>query len=153
MHCKNVQNKRKAEEIPETDRAWITRGRRQIRKMKEKATWFQKEKKTYMDVTETKETSWRHRETDRGKPPPTTVLYIPATPEGTLAKRLQEADLKFSELHGLGWTKIIERGGTKIKDIVTNKYPWAEVSSQREDCLLCRSSLHQPPELPPAYRS
>ena len=76
--------------------------RRQVRMMREKATWFQKEKKTEVDSAGVKETSWRHREKDKGRPPPTTVLYIPATPEGILAKRLQEADLKFSELHGLG---------------------------------------------------
>ena len=101
-------------------------------------------------------TSWRHSGEKQGNPnkgrtPPTTVLYVPATPDGILAKRIQEKDLMFSELHGLGWTKVVERGGTKVKDIITNKYPWAEVSCQRQDCLLCRSALYQPPEVPPSY--
>ena len=72
--------------------------------------------------------------TDRG--PPTISLYIPATPEGELAKRLQEAEDKFSQLYTQGWTEVIERGGTKLKDLVTNKYPWAAVSCDRDNCLL-----------------
>ena len=92
--------------------------------MREKATWFQKEKRTEIAGVEVggKETSWRHKEKDKGRSAPTTTLYVPSTPEGVLAKRLQKADLKFSELHNLGWTKVIERGGTKLKDLVTNKY-------------------------------
>ena len=116
--------------------------------MREKANWFQKEKEGNCGTaggngtggTGNAGTSWRHtRENqNKGKTPPTTVLYVPATPDGILAKRIQEKDLVFSDLHGLGWTKVVERGGTKVKDIITNKYPWAEVSCQRQDCLLCR---------------
>ena len=116
--------------------------------MREKSSWFQKEIKMTEREAGNTGTSWRHKDSrDRG--PPIITLYVPATPGGVLAKRLQEADLKFADLHQQGWTKIIERGGTKLKDMVTNKYPWAEVCCQREDCLLCRSSLHQPPEVPP----
>ena len=40
-----------------------------------------------------------------------------------------------------------------MKDMVTNKYPWAEVSCEREDCLIYRSCLSQPPEVPNNYKS
>ena len=76
---------------------------------------------------------------DRG--PPITTLYVPATPRRELAKRLQDADHKYCDLYQTGWTKMVERGGTKLKDNVSNKYPLAEVSCNRSDCLICRSSL------------
>ena len=120
--------KREAGDIPETDQAWTTRGRRQIRKLKEKSSWFQKEKSSVTSEpleTGNKGTSWRHKGKDKGnssRPPPSTTLYVPATPGGVLAQRLQEADLKFAELHNQGWAKVIERGGTKLKDLVTNKF-------------------------------
>ena len=67
---RNILARKAAGNIPETDRAWGTRGRRQIRKLKEKANWFQKERQIEGngEVTgngETGETgntgiSWRH---------------------------------------------------------------------------------------------
>ena len=90
---RNVQARREAGDIPETDQAWTTRGKRQIRKKREKATWFQKEKMTEVAGavagTETggKETSWRHKEKEKSsRSPPTTTLYVSATPVGVLAK-------------------------------------------------------------------
>ena len=122
--------------------------------MREKSNWFQKERKNEIAGKEAGNAgiSWRHKD-NRDRGPPTTTLYVPATPGGVLAMRLQEVDLKFADIYQQGWTKVIERGGKKLKDLVTNKYPWAEVSCQRKDCLLCRSSLYQPPEVLPAYRS
>ena len=48
---------------------------------------------------------------------------------------------------------MVERGGDKLKDLVGNKYPWAEVPCKRPDCLICRSTWSQPESVPPAYRS
>ena len=155
--------------MQEVDRAWETRGRRQVRKLREKKDWFQKRRQdpdldnNNTTTTTSNNTTWRYNNTtaytpqvninnkDRG--PPVTTLYVPATPMGELARRLQDVDNKFCQLYKQGWTKVIERGGTKLKDLVGNKYPWAEVSCARENCLLCRSALTQPPTLPPDYRS
>ena len=41
---RNTVSRREAGDVPESDRAWETRGRRQVRKMKEKGSWFQKVK-------------------------------------------------------------------------------------------------------------
>ena len=103
----------------ETDQAWATRGRRQIRKLRDKKEWFQKKtEEQNLTLNDTKN-SWRHSHktspattADRG--PPIFKLYVPATPEGELARRLQEAEHQFSTLYKQGWTKIIERGGTKL---------------------------------------
>ena len=61
---RNMLMRREAGDIPETDQAWTTRGRRQIRKLKEKANWFQKEKTS--EISEVKEAgdkkiSWRFK--------------------------------------------------------------------------------------------
>ena len=51
----------------------------------------------------------------------------------------------------VGWTNMMERRD-KLKDLVGNKYPWAEVICSKPDCLICRSSLNQLEKLPPQYR-
>ena len=90
--------------------------------MKEKATWFQKTRNETdkPDGVKDSSSSWRHKggkepqeekKIDRG--PPVTTLYVPATPKGELARRLQEADHRYSDLYQVGWTKMLERGGTK----------------------------------------
>ena len=52
-----------------------------------------------------------------------TTLYVPAMPGGELARKLQKAQHKYSDIYQVGWTKMVERGGTKLKDLVGNKYP------------------------------
>ena len=62
-------------------------------------------------------------------------MYVIATPCGELGRRLQEAEQKFSGLNLIGWTNLVERRD-KRKDLVGNKYPWAEVTCSRPDCLM-----------------
>ena len=83
-----------------------TRGRRQVRKMKEKSNWFQK-------VGQNQEmgnsgTTWRHKDNKNDRGPPITTLYVPATPNGELARRLQEAEHRFADFQHTGWVKVIE---------------------------------------------
>ena len=40
-----------------------------------------------------------------------TVMFVPATPEGELARRIQEGDDKIRESTGEGRMKVVERGG------------------------------------------
>ena len=64
------------------------------------------------------------------------TTLMPVTPGGELARKLQEGEHKYSDIYQVGWTKMVERGGTKLKDLVGNKYPWAEDTCGRPDCLI-----------------
>ena len=88
--------RRERGELMETDQTWATRGRRLIRKLRDKKEWFQKQSEskepnlTHSD----NQNSWRHNyktspattTTDRGLP--ISTLHVPATPEIELARRL-----------------------------------------------------------------
>ena len=61
---------------------------------------------------------------DRG--PPITVLFVPATPNGTLAKNVQAQENTFAEMHKLGLVKVIERVGNQNYRLL-----WQQVSLER----------------------
>ena len=69
-----------------------------------------------------------------------TVMFVPHTPNGELARLLQEADDRFTKGKAIGRVKMVERGGSTIKNILC-KNPWAsEECGRGEDCFPCRSS-------------
>ena len=51
------------------------------------------------------------------------VMFVPHTPGGLLVKQLQEKEDMFSHMHKIGRVKMIERGGKRLKDILTIKIP------------------------------
>ena len=56
-------------------------------------------------------------------------------------------------MYRIPWVKVIERGGTKLKDLITNKSPWRKVYCGRPDCLTCHSFLDQPETSPKQYKA
>ena len=79
------------------------------------------------------------------------VMFLPHTPGGVLAKKLQEKEDTLVKLHKIGRVKMIERGGRRLKDILTVKDPWTSGPCGREglSCVLWtqpeirrRTSLH-----------
>ena len=68
--------------------------------------------------------------------PITTVLFIEQTRGGELLRRLREAEEWLSKL--TGWrVKIVEKGGTTIKQQLVRSNPWAKSRCEREDCMAC----------------
>ena len=66
-----------------------------------------------------------------------TVVFVPATPQGKLANMLRESERKMAQERG--WRiKIVERGGQKIRSRLA-KDPWIG-PCDRDDCLVCRSA-------------
>ena len=53
-----------------------------------------------------------------------TVIFIPSTHRSNLQKLLQTNDDNFTRAHNIPRAKFIERGGTKIIDLIGTKDPW-----------------------------
>ena len=63
-----------------------------------------------------------------------TVLFVPPTPNSSLARALREitknSDVKM---------RIVERGGTSIKRKLQRSNPFRPENCEREDCLVCQT--------------
>ena len=60
------------------------------------------------------------------------VIFVPCTPESQLRK-LYEREVKKSDFK----IKIVERSGTKIKDLLHKKNPFKKEKCERNDCFVC----------------
>ena len=67
------------------------------------------------------------------------VLFLPSTSNSRMAKRLQQEDDKFAKTHGVPRIRVVERGGSKLRDLVTSSNPWKKEHCGRTDCFLCNS--------------
>ena len=65
-----------------------------------------------------------------------TVLFVPCTPGGTLAKRMRAVEERGRE--DRGWNvKIVEMGGQTLKDKICKSNPWAGKLCGHEQCFSC----------------
>ena len=69
------------------------------------------------------------------------VLFVPHTPESLLAKMLQKEEDTFFTLHQCAWVKVVERGGTRLQDLLGRKDPWAKTSCGKSDCMVCEARI------------
>ena len=65
------------------------------------------------------------------------VLFVPATPDGELARNIQEADDKLREGTGQRRVKVVERGGESLREKLCRNNPWGNVKCERELCIVC----------------
>ena len=62
------------------------------------------------------------------------IIFIPCTPKEQLKKEYER------EIARSGFRiKVVERSGTKIKDVLHRKDPFKRNQCEREDCFVCRS--------------
>ena len=66
------------------------------------------------------------------------VMFVPFTKHSELATRLREGEEHMEKMTGYR-IKIVERGGTKLVDILHKANPWAGEDCQRPGCLMCSS--------------
>ena len=76
----------------------------------------------------------------KGKSNIKSVLFVPFTQGSKLAKKMRDSELKLEEMTGYR-LKIVERGGTKLEDILIKKNLWAGDCCDREACLLCSTKM------------
>ena len=101
---------------------------RKTKKLLGKSIWFKKKKR--------REGRKRSKKQRQETPEIVTVLFVPQTPKGELAKKLQFVENKISKLSGER-VKIVERGGTQVKQILHKSNPWSKGFCGRSNCLPC----------------
>ena len=74
----------------------------------------------------------------KNQKPTTTVLFVPQTPGGELARRLRAAENELSAL-GCGKVKIVEKGGRTLRQTLVRSNPWDGGLCGRKDCLPCKN--------------
>ena len=65
-------------------------------------------------------------------------MFVPYTRHSELALRLRDNEEKMEHLTGYR-IKIVEKGGTKLVDLLDKSNSWAGQDCGREGCLMCKS--------------
>ena len=69
-----------------------------------------------------------------------TVLFVPPTPGGALAKQMQLREIQINSGTD-DRIKVVERGGQKLRSILVQKNPYPKMPCHRELCPFCGSTL------------
>ena len=111
---------------------------RQKKKLTAKNNWY-KQKRSQGD---NKKTTGRRKEKQPCKSKSAakvrSLLFVPYTEGGELARRLREEEEKLADVTGYK-VKIVERAGQPVKRILHKSNPWEGEDCGREKCLLCIS--------------
>ena len=75
----------------------------------------------------------------KGKISYNTVLYIPATPNSTLAKMIKKRERELNSNSNLR-IKILEKGGTKFKNKIVKKNPFQPKTCGYRVCPMCKET-------------
>ena len=64
------------------------------------------------------------------------VMFVPYTRGGELAKRLRTAEEELGRQTGIK-IKVVEKTGTRLVDLLHKSDPWQGQDCQRPGCLIC----------------
>ena len=67
-------------------------------------------------------------------------MFVPAMPDGELARQIQEADDRMREGSGDRRVKVVERGGETLMSKLCRNNPWGSRRCERDNCLYCPHS-------------
>ena len=81
-----------------------------------------------------KKVSWWN--TEKSKTQYKSVLFVTPTRGGVLAKQLQKREEELNR-NTEERIKIVEKGGLKMKDILTTKNPFKKSKCEQKTCPLC----------------
>ena len=111
---------------------------RQRKKLLAKTTWYKKKKENNESKKDGQEGKKRAGDTDQNKQitPIVSVMFVPRTEGGELAKRLRQEEEIISKITG-NKVKIQEKSGTMIQRILHKSDPWSKEPCDRPDCLVC----------------
>ena len=74
------------------------------------------------------------------------VMFVPYTPGSKLVRALQEAEDKWAELLNHPKWRMVERSGSKLKDLLSNTTPWDNNYCGRQDCWVCETNPEAGPK-------
>ena len=77
------------------------------------------------------------KKTGKLEVPTTTVLFVDITVGGELARRIRAEEDKLAAMTGFR-VRVVESGGTQIKQLLPCVNPWAGAICGREDCYTCK---------------
>ena len=109
---------------------------RRKKKLLGKGNWFKGKRGRKNSFKPKKKVKKKTTTKSEAAPEIVTVLFVSQTPNGELARRLQKAESEISKLTGER-VKIVERGGTQVKQILHKSNPWASGNCNRKKCLPC----------------
>ena len=130
-----------------------TKKERQVRKLTGKNTWFKiptkkdKTEKTDKPPAPTTHQTQKGRRNRKDKKrntnedrqkrrQPTTVLFVPRTEGGELARRLKDKETEIAR-NSYETVRIVERNGDRIEHVLVQQDPFGDEMCDRPDCLLC----------------
>ena len=117
-------------------------------KLLEKTNWYKENKKRKLEDKESKYSYHPPSKKRKGRGIKNTttkaggqskikaVMFIPFTKHSELAIRLRENEEQMEKMSGYRM-KIVEKGGTKLVDMLHKANPWAGEECGRRGCLLC----------------
>ena len=73
------------------------------------------------------------------------VIFVEHTPDGLLAKRLREQVSRMEHVMGFK-LKVVERTGTKLKDMFSPTNVWGGSKCERDDCTTCTQGCEDLPD-------
>ena len=109
---------------------WEGAVERRYKKLGARSSWYKRKGKKIGEKDRNKGGKVQRIGRTRGKDEETdieTIMFVPHTPGSALAKLLQEEDDNFRRGTKMKRIKMVERGGTTIKDILSCSNPWASV--------------------------
>ena len=142
--------------------ARLTLEERDEKKLLEKTSWYKENGKRKRENAESKiiynppkraRRGTLARKTGRGKTTTTNkqeqgkskikaVMFIPYTRHSELAVRIRENEERMEKMIGYR-LKIVEKGGSKLVDLLHKANPWAGKDCERKDCLLCETKRYE----------
>ena len=108
---------------------------RQKKKLLAKTTWYKKKEKNEKNENRKGRMKGDTRQ-QCNTTPVVSVLFVPKTEGGELARRLRKEEEIISKITG-DKIKIQERSGTMLKRILHKSNPWAKEPCEKPDCLVC----------------
>ena len=70
------------------------------------------------------------------KKDPAAVIFVPRTNGGTLARMMKDGEMSLDKIMSRK-VKIVEKPGSKLKDILVKKDPWSGRGCGRSRCKMC----------------
>ena len=160
---KNKLRKRKRLNIPMYRLAETTISQRLQKQLLEKETWYKNDDKNIDEDEEAPPSKIRKISTVPAEEKPLSlstrrmksrrgykkgdqnnkiksVIFIPHTRNSELAAELRITENKLEEVTG-NKIKIVEKGGRKLENLLTDKDPWKGADCQRKSCFLCTTKV------------
>ena len=67
---------------------------------------------------------------------PIGIMFVPRTKEGKLVRMIREEERELGRTLG-NTVKIVEKGGTKLCDLICPSNPWKSEDCKRKNCCIC----------------